>query len=259
MELNDALAVPLAAPAVWAALQDLALLRASVDHCERFAALGDGHYALDLTVPLGPLRARYEVRAQRLAADVEVGIDADANARAGMDGGSSLAGPLRRTFGFKAATQGIGVLRGQLELALTPIDAADGAGATRIDYLIQVSASGPLAELPSRQIEHALRQLIDDFLMQFGSVVQAKYGLAPNRRGSVPSRHHVFLRPDGLGGVGRRASAAAPAGTSSGRAAQALSHRLSQRRDRPWPARAWMAAVGVAVLLAGVAHWWMTR
>ncbi|MEA3128755.1 MAG: hypothetical protein QOF46_550 [Paraburkholderia sp.] len=58
MELNDALRIPLAPSEVWDALQDLALLRASLDNCESFTRLSHGEYALAMTVPLGPLRAR---------------------------------------------------------------------------------------------------------------------------------------------------------------------------------------------------------
>ncbi|WP_425129981.1 CoxG family protein, partial [Burkholderia vietnamiensis] len=58
MELNDALRVALAPSKVWAALHDLALLRASVEHCEALTRLSQDDYTLVLTVPLGPLRAR---------------------------------------------------------------------------------------------------------------------------------------------------------------------------------------------------------
>lgn len=53
MELNDALRIPLAPSAVWDALQDIALLRASMENCESFRQLGPGEYELTLTVPLG--------------------------------------------------------------------------------------------------------------------------------------------------------------------------------------------------------------
>lgn len=60
MELNDTLRVPLAPAVVRDALEDIALLRASFDHCESFAKLARGEFALTITVPLGPLRARYD-------------------------------------------------------------------------------------------------------------------------------------------------------------------------------------------------------
>ena len=57
MELNDTLRIPLAPPVVREAFEDLALLRASFDHCESFVKLAHGEFALTITVPLGPLRA----------------------------------------------------------------------------------------------------------------------------------------------------------------------------------------------------------
>ena len=67
MELNDTLRIPLAPPVVREAFEDLALLRASFDHCESFVKLAHGEFALTITVPLGPLRARYDVRAHAAA------------------------------------------------------------------------------------------------------------------------------------------------------------------------------------------------
>ena len=58
MELTDALRIPLAPSAVRDALQDIALLRASLENCETFSRTPNGEYALTLTVQLGPLRAR---------------------------------------------------------------------------------------------------------------------------------------------------------------------------------------------------------
>ena len=49
MELNDALRIPLAPSVVRDALQDIALLRASIDHCESFARLSRGEYVLTRT------------------------------------------------------------------------------------------------------------------------------------------------------------------------------------------------------------------
>ncbi|MBE0628668.1 MAG: carbon monoxide dehydrogenase, partial [Burkholderia vietnamiensis] len=155
MELNDTLRVPLAPAVVRDALEDLALLRASFDHCESFAKLAHGEFALTITVPLGPLRARYDVRA---------------HSASGQDGA-------RRVISFKARADGFGALRGQVELALLP---GDDATTTQIDYVVWATASGPLAELPGRQIERALHQWTDDFFREFGAVVQAKHGLVPN-------------------------------------------------------------------------------
>src|SRR5580698_5464458 len=183
MQLNDALRIALAPSDVWDALQDLALLRASLDNCESFTRLASGEYALTLTVPLGPLRARYEVRAHVASKNA---TEPDAPHRA---------------LNFKARAEGVGSLRG------------------RIDDSVWATLAGPLAELPTRQLENALHELADDFFTEFCAVVQAKHGQGPNRaRGTHSRRQHVFLRPINLGGMARRVRPHDHSGSLSGRA-----------------------------------------
>ncbi|RKF29788.1 CoxG family protein [Paraburkholderia fungorum] len=253
MELNDALRIPLAPSDVWDALQDLALLRASLDNCESFTRLGHGEFALTMTVPLGPLRARYEARAHV----------------AGQDFGPAEA--QRRTINFKARAEGIGALRGQIEVKLRADDTSHGIGrerGTRIDYTIWATSSGPLAELPTRQLEHALHQLADDFFDEFGAVVRAKHGQGPNRaRGSAARRQHVFLRPIALSGIARRARMD-HGHTLTGRAASAshggshgVTHGVSHHDSSPHalPNWAWAAMIFLVALLLYVARWFSER
>jgi carbon monoxide dehydrogenase subunit G len=238
MELNDALRIPLEPPAVWQALQDATLVRASLEHCEAFRRLGAGEYALTLTVPLGPLRARYEVRAH-IASDV-------------------VTVPLtpRRVLSFRARADGIGSLRGQIDVALREEEpTALGTGAsTRIDYSVWATLTGPLSELPSRQMENALHELADEFFTEFCSVVAAKHGRAPNRvRGEQPRRQHVFLRPINLAAVARRAHLLPQhaGGTISGRAASTLHHEPTPHAMPSW---AWAAMIFFVALLFYVAR-----
>jgi carbon monoxide dehydrogenase subunit G len=249
MELNDALRIPLAPSDVWDALQDLAILRASLDNCESFARLAHGEYALTMTVPLGPLRARYEARAHV----------------AGQDSGPADA--QRRTINFKARAEGIGALRGQIEVRLRADEGALASGkerGTRIDYTIWATSSGPLAELPTRQLENALRQLIDDFFTEFDAVVRAKHGQGPNRaRGSAVRRPHVFLRPISLGSIARRTRmdhgnmlTRRTASASHG-ASQGLSHGVSHQEPSPHvvPNWAWAGMIFLVALLLYFARW----
>lgn len=240
MELNDALRIPLAPSDVWDALQDLALLRASLDNCESFTRFAHGEYALTMTVPLGPLRARYEVRAHI----------------AGQDSGPADAE--RRTINFKARADGVGSLRGQIEVRLRADEGAAGGRerGTRIDYTIWATSSGPLAQLPTRQLENALRQLADDFFAEFSAVVCAKHGQGPNRaRGSAARRQHVFLRPITLGGIARR-TRGEDGGALGGRAAS-VSHSVSHHEPTPHavPNWAWAAMIFLVALLLYVARW----
>ncbi|MGF6773125.1 carbon monoxide dehydrogenase subunit G [Paraburkholderia sp. GAS199] len=243
MELNDALRIPLAPSDVWDALQDLALLRASLDNCESFTRLAHGEYALTMTVPLGPLRARYEARAHV----------------AGQDSGPADAE--RRTINFKARAEGIGALRGQIEIKLradhdTHAHAAGKARGTRIEYTIWATSSGPLAELPTRQLENALRQIADDFFNEFDAVVRAKHGQGPNRAHSGGARRqHVFLRPITLGGIARRTrpDQGSALGARTASASHGVSHRESSQHAVPY--WGWAAMIFVVALLLYVARW----
>ena len=256
MELTDALRVPLPPSAVCAALQDIALLRASLENCETFTRLPSGEYALTLTIPLGPLRARYDVRAHL------------ASAEARLVGGETraLAGSLHRTLNFKACATGVGSLRGQIDVVLAgegAIEENGEPGSTRIEYSVWATLTGPLAELPPRQIENALHELADDFFAEFCAVVEAKHGIRANRVAGSPRRQHVFLRPINLAGLGRKTWEHSAAAALGGRAAGALAsprgaHGLHrQPSQQAMPAWAWVAiVVFVAVLLYALR--WLT-
>ncbi|WP_206953971.1 CoxG family protein [Trinickia acidisoli] len=254
MQLTDALRIPLAPSAVRDALQDIALLRASLENCETFSRMPSGEYGLTLTVPLGPLRARYDVRAH--LASVE--------ARLGGAALEAAADSLHRTLNFKACATGVGSLRGQIDIMLKGDGSADESGeasATRIDYSVWATLTGPLAELPPRQIENALHELADDFFAEFCAVVEAKHGKRANRAAGGPRRQHVFLRPINLAGLGRKSwehnAAAVLAGRAAGtlvspRGAHGL-HRVSP--PQAMPAWAWVAIVVLVAVLLYASHW----
>ncbi|MDG0023300.1 carbon monoxide dehydrogenase [Trinickia sp. Y13] len=266
MELTDALRVPLAPSAVREALQDIALLRASVENCETFSRLPSGEYALTLTVPLGPLRARYEVRAHLASSD--------ARQAGGQD--SRADDSLHRTLNFKACAAGVGSLRGQIDVTLSDGGTVEGGGAqageptgeqageaneTRIDYSVWATLTGPLAELPPRQIENALHDLADDFFAEFCAVVEAKHGRRANRAAGGARRQHVFLRPISLARHGRKSWENDAAAALGGRAAGTLAslrdahglHRASP--PQAMPAWAWAVAVVLVAVLLYASHW----
>jgi len=254
MELTDALRIPLAPADVCAALQDTALLRASLENCNTFTRTPNGEYLLALTVPLGPLRAHYEVRAHMGSFE----------ARPADEGSGALGDGLHRTLNFKACANGAGSLRGQIDIVLRGDEPASESGeatATRIDYSVWATLTGPLAELPPRQIENALHELADDFFAEFCAVVEAKHGKRANRTATGTRRQHVFLRPIGLAGLGRKSWEHEAAAVLGGRAAGALVsprgahglHRASSPQAMPvW---GWAVIVVLVAVLLYASHW----
>ena len=194
---------------------------------------------------------------KRLAAgDSEADADADADTHAHA---------LHRTLNFKACATGIGSLRGQIDVMLSddgPAEDGGEAGSTRIDYSVWATLTGPLAALPPRQIENALHELADDFFAEFCAVVEAKHGKRVNLAVTGGARrHHVFLRPINVAGLGRRRwehhAAAALGGRAEGtlaspRAADGL-HRASS--PQAMPAWAWAIAVVLVAALLYASHW----
>jgi carbon monoxide dehydrogenase subunit G len=247
MELTDAVRVDLAPAAVAQALSDLALVRASLENCETFTRLPDGEFALTFTVPVGPLRGRYEVRLH--LADVEDSPEREP------------ARVLHRVINFKAGAAGVGSLRGQLEIALEPAGSGDAAQTTRIDYAIWTTLTGPLAALPPGQIENALQALAEDFFAEFAAVVEAKHGKRPNRAAPAgwSRRQHVFLRPINLAGLVHRSPHVDAPSPASGRLSGLLlgargSHGLERREPRAMPPWAWALAIVIVGALLYLLH-----
>jgi carbon monoxide dehydrogenase subunit G len=250
MEVADALRIPLEPGQVREALGDLALVRASIDNCESLVRLAGGEYILALTVPLGALRSRYVIRAHV----------AEARRLPRHDGPAGEVDA--QTLSFKARGEGVGSLRGQIAVALIPD--ANGAS-TWIEYTVWATLTGPLAGLPPRQIENALREVADDFFAEFCEVVRAKHGhVSAHAPQAAVSRRHVFLRPISMSAAFARPGSAAG---QKARAAAAdaiggvLRHRLhvhAPRHPHPHslPAWAWAAMLGcVAVFLFLAQHY----
>jgi uncharacterized protein len=255
MEVTDALQVPLEASRVREALGDLALMRASLAHCESFTRSAHGEYALALTVPLGALRARYDVRAHSVA---QLPPASSRHASTGAD-------PL--TLSFKARGEGIGSLRGQLAMTLEADK--DDPASTWIDYTVWATASGPLESLSPRQVENALRELAEDFFTEFCEVLRAKHGLPPTvAADAAPARDRVFRRPGVLsaalfrrGAHSRRVLHDEEAVPASGVLRQRLNAGTAERArlhkpGAPFglPAWAWGAMVAGVALFAFVAE-----
>jgi carbon monoxide dehydrogenase subunit G len=249
MEVADALRVPLAPALVREALGDLALVRASIDNCESLLRLAGGEYILAMTVPLGALRSRYVIRAHV----------AEARRLPRHDGPEGEVDA--QTLSFKARGEGVGSLRGQIAVALIPDANGDS---TWIEYTVWATLTGPLASLPPRQIENALREVADDFFAEFCEVVRAKHGHpATHAPDAAVSRRHIFLRPIAMSAAFARPASAA-AQKSRAAAAEAiggvLRHRLHVHAPRNHshnlPAWAWAAMLGcVAVFLFLAQHY----
>src|SRR5690606_31135418 len=126
---------------VWNALNDPAILAASIPGCEEFSEAGAGRYRAAAQVKVGPVKARF--RGEVTLSD----IDAPNGYRISGQGEGGIAG-----FAKGAAT-----------VRLAP---ADGGG-TLLVYDVDAQIGGKLAQIGQRLVNGAAKKTADEFFENF--------------------------------------------------------------------------------------------
>lgn len=156
--------------AVWAAINDPEVLRRSLPGCERLERLADDRLAATVTARIGPM-------AVTLAGTLRLDQpDPPHGCRIEGEGTSPTAG----------------FARGVATIRLAP----DGDG-TRLDYTVDASVGGKLAQLGSRLIDAAAKKTAADFFTRLTAHLQTASAMepapetaaaaAPTRRRALPA------------------------------------------------------------------------
>ncbi len=145
MELTESYTLPVSQQRTWEALNDTAVLRASIPGCESIEADGENAYALSMSAAVGPVKARFKGRM------VLTNIDAPHTYTIVFEGQGGVAG-----FG-----------KGETRVTLEP----EGAEATRLTYTASAQVGGKLAQVGSRLVDGAARKLAGEFFKRFTAQV----------------------------------------------------------------------------------------
>jgi carbon monoxide dehydrogenase subunit G len=143
MELSNTRTVPAPPPAVWAALNDPAVLKACVPGCESFERTGENAYALVMSTRIGPVSARFTGR--MTMSDVEP--------------------PQAYTLHFEGQGGAAGFARGEARVTLAP----EGERNTSLTYVAKAQVGGKLAQVGSRLIDGVAAKMSDDFFARFAA------------------------------------------------------------------------------------------
>jgi carbon monoxide dehydrogenase subunit G len=137
----------IAAPrqAVWDALNDTAILKASIPGCESLEKTGDHEMKATAAVKLGPISARFN------GAVTLSDIDAPNGYTITGDGQGGVAG----------------FAKGGAKVFLT-----DDTGATLLKYEVHAQVGGKLAQLGARLIDATAKQMAEQFFTKFSDEVQ---------------------------------------------------------------------------------------
>ncbi|HET8875927.1 MAG TPA: carbon monoxide dehydrogenase subunit G [Casimicrobiaceae bacterium] len=141
MELSNTRIVPAPPVAVWAALNDPAVLKACVPGCESLERTGEDAYELVMSARIGPVSARFTGRMTM--------TDIDA--------------PRAYTLNFEGQGGAAGFARGDARVTLAP----EGERQTALTYVAKAQIGGKLAQVGSRLVNGVAAKMSDDFFARF--------------------------------------------------------------------------------------------
>jgi carbon monoxide dehydrogenase subunit G len=146
MQFTGRYVIPAPREAVWAALNDVAVLRASLPGCETLEKADPTTFQGAMRLKIGPVSATFRGKVQLTELDA----------------------PQRCV--LKGEGQGgvAGFAKGEAEVLLTP--AAEG---TALAYTAKAMVGGKLAQVGQRLLDGAVRQIADEFFARFSAEVTA--------------------------------------------------------------------------------------
>jgi carbon monoxide dehydrogenase subunit G len=141
MELTNTRIVPAPPSAVWAALNDPAILKECLPGCESLERAGENAFQAVMATRVGPVSARFTGRVTM----------------------SDIDPPNAYTLHFEGQGGAAGFARGEARITLAP----DGDRQTSLHYAAKAQVGGKLAQIGSRLVDGAAAKMTDDFFTRF--------------------------------------------------------------------------------------------
>lgn len=144
MEMTGEYLIPAPRDKVWAALNDINVLKAAVPGCESMTAKGDNQIEATVTAKVGPVKATFT----------------------GIVTLSDLDPP--NSYNIRGEGKGgvAGFARGGARVTLT-----DASGGTLLSYKVDAAVGGKLAQIGARLIDSTAKKLADEFFSSFAAAV----------------------------------------------------------------------------------------
>ncbi len=152
MDMTGERRIPAPRQTVWEALNNPAVLKASIPGCESLEKLADDQMKATAAVKVGPISARFSGKVQL------TDIDAPNGYRISGEGQGGVAG----------------FAKGGADVAL-----ADEGAETLLKYKVNAQVGGKLAQLGGRLIDATAKQMADAFFDRFSKQVQAMTPVEP--------------------------------------------------------------------------------
>ena len=167
MQLSNQQTLPVNQQQAWEALNDIALLQASIPGCESITPTGDNRYELALTASVGPVKARFKGKLEL----------------------SDLQPPTSYTMQFEGQGGAAGHGKGSAQVRLEPT----GPRETVLHYSATASVGGKLAQIGSRLVDMTAQKMANDFFANFNAKLSERYGAAPPAAAAPPGAWARFI------------------------------------------------------------------
>ena len=160
MEMTGEYVIPAPRATVWAALNDINVLRDAIPGCETIAQVAPDQIEATVTAKVGPVKASFK----------------------GLVTLSDLDPPNGYTIRGEGKGGAAGFARGGAKVRLS-----DAPGGTRLSYTVDAAVGGKLAQIGSRLIDATAKKLADDFFAAFTARVTGKPAAAPVVEAPAPA------------------------------------------------------------------------
>ncbi len=146
MQFTGSFTVPAPRQRVWEGLNNPDLLRQCIPGCEELTRISDTEFEGKVVAKIGPVKASFSGRVTLSDLDPPNGYTITGEGKGGV----------------------AGFAKGGAKVKLTDSDAG-----TQLDYSVDASVGGKLAQIGGRLIEGAVNQTAADFFAKFGELVSA--------------------------------------------------------------------------------------
>ncbi|ART47701.1 CoxG family protein [Acidovorax carolinensis] len=182
MEMQATRTLAVSQQQAWDALNDPEVLKLCIPGCDKVEPTGENQYAVAMAVKIGPVSAKF----------------------AGKITLADIVAPESYTIAFDGSggVAGFGKGHAQVLLVPLPVDAAGQEGC-ELNYTVQASVGGKIAQLGQRLIDGAAKGMAEDFFKRFDNEMQRRYPRDDDALDTVPSEYDQLRgAPDAAAGDG---------------------------------------------------------
>ncbi len=151
MDMTGQHTIPAPRQTVWEALNDPEVLKQCIPGCEEIERTGDDGFAAKVSVKVGPVKAKF--------------------------GGQVTLSDIDPPNGYTISGEGKGGAAGFAKGgAKVRLEDADGGAATVLNYEVNASVGGKLAQIGARLIDSTAKKYANDFFATFSEIAASRAG-----------------------------------------------------------------------------------